>query len=489
MKRIWFILSIGFFWFLMPTQSVKAADVLVAYDSQNITAEGNQTLANVVQQLSSLNQTVTLQSIDAYRSGELNQYQGLVTVINWPNLTVTNNAFLRDRARFNGATVHIGANLMAAEQQQLQIKPEKVTHRQFEFQLPNNHVLLPFQDGIWQLVRDTSGPLIDQGTTVRYAYTSQRGNHGYVPFWQTGGVANVQATALLKQVFQSKVTTDKVLMLTQATPLNDMQVMRATIDYLAGLGVNYGISTTWTSDNTTSQAAKRYTWLLRRAEINGAQIYLKVNGTTATNLKAVLDQQLKSLTQAQVFPTGMTVSLNTATQVQRAETLKRYTDTLLVLPAADVGHLAAGTRLTAKKLYSGQSLSTPVAKTAVANPTALTLAMPTTAKELQAFKQQLTPLAADFSDTLPASTLRFGTHTFSYQGGQYLRDGETELINETSLSPAKIRRTRTQVSRLNRFFDVQSVVLSGVLLVVLGVLLILLLIGRHYYRGMFKQKK
>jgi len=85
--------------------------VMLVYDSQNVAQHDQTKVAAVQRLLTSFNVRVKTVLAADYHAGSLQHYQGVITMINWPQTDLNNAAFSRDRQRFKGIKLHIGPNL------------------------------------------------------------------------------------------------------------------------------------------------------------------------------------------------------------------------------------------------------------------------------------------------------------------------------------------------------------------------------------------
>lgn len=194
-------------------KTVQAAEnskqVLLVYDSQNVADHGQAKIAAVQRILTGLHVRVTTMAAEDYRAGELADYSGVVTLINWPQTKLDNAAFVRDRNRFNGPQLHIGMNLTATEAQRLHAHRTNLYQQQFSLQAAHQGVqqLLPFKTSLTTLTdlptdARTIGWLTPQSLNDRrYPYGTIVDRNGYLPFLSTGGYAFMLATQTIATLF------------------------------------------------------------------------------------------------------------------------------------------------------------------------------------------------------------------------------------------------------------------------------------------------
>lgn len=513
------LIGIGLLW-ATPVQAATPPKVLLAYDSQNINAKAEKQVDSLQRLLTSLNLEVHTIAIDQYHAGDLERYQfqGVVTMINWPQTKFKTDAFIKDRQKFSGIKLHIGPKLVADERAALGVDVKSVYHQQFNLVDDKLQQLLPFSSSL-QVVTHTNGQTF--GTLKaqtphnqpEYPYGIVSGKSGFLPYYQRSGLSFLVASRLISQLFLGETQTrPPLLTITNVTPLSDLKKLNQLSQFLYRQGLPFAVSATSIQFNTKLPAFHRYMVALQNIENRNGIVFLQTprvydtSKKTGKQLGQVMYQQLSDLTDNQVFPVGIsTANYWNQDTVYQTRALG-FSDHILLLPnPTDQAQVYAqqsnvsGVYQQAYYALAEHSLATVKSGTDLTQqyelgfsaPTAITLALPSTTKGLISMEKRIKHIRWHWYNPATANlttNLTLGRQTFRYQSGSYFLNNKLVVIPTLDVHQPTSKKKATYTAAMNGFFDFQSQVLVIFIIVALLVLSVFYFIGRRVYRNMFRRK-
>lgn len=498
-----------------PAQPAAAATpqrVLLAYDSQNVQAEKAGTVATMQQMLTSAGVAVHVTAIRDYKPGMLKDYQGVVTLINWADGALTNSAFTADRAAFKGAQLHVGPGLTAQEANRLGATVTPFYRRQFVVTTSTGPQLLPYSERLDALTTTQSGGktfgklTIQGGDNRQYPYGYVRNQAGYVPTFTGEGISFITTMQAVAALFtHNQAATGPLLTITGVTPYTDQRLLRKLGNYLDARSIPYVVSARSVAANTDLSAFATYAETLSMLTRGAGVVMLDMPelGSEATRAGQDLhDNLLATLTELgkkKVVPIGFSGPSDwNLDRTLRTRGLAASNVFLQLPPRAQSPTLHrddnAGTFALAYTSVSGASLASAKYGRALSDddqrfalPTAVTFPMATSAKTLRGLEQRISAFQYDWRNPRGINTeIRIGTLSMGKRNGVIYLNG----VQVTGgYHPEKaMRKPRKVVSRVNRFFKMQSVLLWGFFAVSLTTMAVLLLLGRRVYRNMYKRR-
>lgn len=514
------LLILGLLW-VVPAQAAVTPKVLLAYDSQNINEQAERKVDSVQRLLTSLNLEVHTIAIDQYHKGDLARYdfQGVITMINWPQMKFSSHHFVKDRQQFAGVKLHIGPQLAADEQQALDVQVKTVHHQQFYLTANRHQQLLPFSDSIQVVTQKNQGRAIGTLKTQtptqqsQYPYGVLNGHNGFLPFYQRKGLSFLAASQLISELFGEQAGQQAPLLtLTHVTPVSKLKYLNQVSQFLYQQGIPFAVSATSIQVNTDMPAFNRYMRALQKIENRNGIIFLQTpeiydtTKKTGPKLGKVMYRQLTDLTRHQVIPVGIsTVNYWNQDDVYRARALD-FSDYVLLLanPKAKAKVYArqsntGGVYHRAYYALPARSLATVKSGTDLTQqselqfnvPTAVTISLPSTKKGVASLKRQIkrtrwnwyNPATANFK-----TNLQIGNQAFRYQSGSYFVNNQQIVIPAMQVKQKKQSQPKPYKAAMNGFFDFQSQVLIVFIIIVLVILVVFFFIGRRVYRNMFRRK-
>ena len=509
------VACLGIGWGQTSPAIAASKRVLIVYDAINPTVDGQKKLAGLQQILASAGVATQTERLSDYHAGQLTTkaYAGVVTLINWPQGDLKNAEFTRDRAAFTGKKLHIGQGLSAVEARELHAVRRNVYHQQLILSAEGQQQLLPFSEDITLLKTQGKahryGTLRPQNQGIgRYPYGTVVGQRGYLPYFEASGFSQVLAAQTIAQLFGKQRQLQPLLTITGVTPYSDLKRLTTLAQRLNAAGIPFAISTTSVADNTSLAAFSRFAKALRIVENNQGIIFLQVPVVGAANkqsgslLEQTMVEELNQLGQRQVMPVGISApvywnqdkvfrkyglarSTNVLLLPNPATTTFAYQDNLGGRYAQTWTGISLNSLLTVK---DGQRVAVNQLKFPV--PTAVTVAFPTSRKQLVAITHRVTQLNVNWyqpQDSLQTK-ITSASATFAYKQGTYYLNGSPVTVGPEATGIPKYHFSQKRHVALDRYFKVQGNILLVFFTFTTIVLVTFLILGRRIYRRMFRRK-
>ncbi|TGD24384.1 hypothetical protein EGT49_03755 [Companilactobacillus suantsaicola] len=331
-------------------QSVEASDtsnrVLLVYDSKNDVKNDKVNIDALQRSLTSMNLRVkTLQQSD-YKKGMLSnkKYLGVITMVNWRQVGLTNQTFIRDRDNFSGIKLHIGEGLTSTEIKQLDSQVEKIYQQQLILSDGHDKETLPFKQSITVVTKvNKSAKQIgllstQQANQKRYPFGYINGKQGYLPFFSNEGLSLMVQTKMIAQLFNRIGKYQPLLTITNVTPYTNLATLDKLSLFLYKKEIPFAVSMTSVSDNAEMKAFDRFTAVLRNVENRGGIIFLQTP-TVSSGIDSdgqIINKNfltyIVSLARQQVFPVGISSEgFWNQDKILRTNSLK-FADHWLLLP-------------------------------------------------------------------------------------------------------------------------------------------------------------
>ena len=495
-----------------PVAAATRPAVLLVYDSQHSETAQDQPVADMTRLLLGLGQSVTQVALSQYHAGELNRkYTAVMRMVNWQASPQNSAAFDHDWAQFTGKKIHIGARL---PQDFIRTfgAGEQVTHLQLQLQDETTNVrqLLPFTATTWTLypaVADAVGRLQVQGTSQTYGYGLMTEDKAYLPFFDQNGLTGLLAQRLLARFLTGQAQKlAPALLITGVTPTTSPKQLRQVTTFLRQQGISFALSATLTAKHVRLPEHAAYLAALANSMQAGGQLiwqWPQLSQTIPADAKAVQRlylAQVKQAIQNGLYPSGISGDIRTAL-TPKLQALYRQTNTQWLLPSmptADASaHTVPQTANTTERAFWVMPLrrwqtieGANDGDSTAAAPLALQMALPTTAKALAQFKQDLRAYHGtwfDFSSDAFTNRLVAGNVTVTSQFGQYWRNGKPVTVASGDNPHQKRPQAKRISTRLNGFFNWQERFLLIFMLIMLVILAVLLRKGSKLYRDKFRR--
>ncbi|MQS75581.1 hypothetical protein [Companilactobacillus halodurans] len=508
-----FLLSIGIILTFVSSQTVRADvesdQVLLVYDSSN-EAENAQVKIDALQRsLTSMNLWVKTVNQKDYQKNMLNQhYLGVITMINWEQVGLHNQDFIKDRAKFSGIKLHIGNNLTDREISDLDVKVKRLYQQQLLLTSEGNKKLLPFSQNVTLVSKASStsdkvGTLKTQDNLTSYPFGFINGESGYLPFFSASGLEMLTQVQFLAKLFHRVGKYHPVLTFTNVSPYSNLDYLDELSDFCYQNQIPFAISTVSVSKNIEMKAFSRFTKVLRNVENRGGVIFLQMPEmvTTADSNGEILEQMMRkylvSLAKEQVFPVGISAKgfWNQDT-ILRSHSLQ-FSDNWLLLPneskplhlQEDNDAQVARQNLLALPAQSLNRL-TKTQETTFSAPMALTISMPNTKKSMQQAKSKINNLDLSWYDPVAdnlQTRIETDTTVVEYRGGDYFVNGKREAIQATNKVFNKQFSDGKPKSSFSRYFRIQGDILTVFFIIIMIIFIVFIFIGRRIYWNRFKR--
>lgn len=496
--------------FIYPS-SVEAASnrVLLVYDSENTAKDDYSKIDSIQRVLTSLNLKVKTVSQEDYYKGMLKpSYLGVVTLVNWRQVGLTNQNFIHDRQHFRGIKLHIGDDLTDSEATDLGGKRHKIYQQQLLLKDQGNQQLLPFSETMTVLSRlekttKNFGVLASQQKNERrYAYGVINNKDGYLPYFETSGLSFMTAVSAMAHLFNRNGNYRPLLTITGVSPYSNLKFLNQVSKYCYQQNISFAVSTVTVSANTEMAAYQQFTTVLKKIEDRNGMIFLQtpqVGGATsasAQELNERITSSIVAFANHQIYPVGISsAGYWNQDQVLRKEALIKANHWLL-LPSKTTTFVKQDNdaQIAQQSFFAMKASSLETIKRnndlEFAIPTAVTIPIPTSTAKMVDFKQQIQSLNVQWYNPVNQNLktkVDTGSTVVVYRAGEYFLNGQQKRITtEISSVNEKPEKAKTQ-PLFSRFFHLQGNVLMLFFAFVLIILLIFISFGRRIYWRMFRR--
>lgn len=253
--------------------------VLLLYDSlaKSTLREGN--IALLQQQLAASGAQVTLLSLDHYERGLLKAYAKVITVMNSPDLAVTNSFYLEDWENYRGDYLHVGFSLPAKAASELQA----------EFSIRNSgRMSLTFGDfsaeglavrGLplltsWAAGAKTYGQLAGGGERA-VPYAVSKGSTTYASYLEKGNISELAMAYVLRDWLGIAQAPRTYFLVKEVYPFSDLALLENMAERFYAAGIPFMVSVRPVFSNTDYPAMKRYLDALKVVQSRNGSILVQ----------------------------------------------------------------------------------------------------------------------------------------------------------------------------------------------------------------------
>lgn len=494
---------------MVPMNHVQASvqRVLLVYDAQNTSARGNQKIDILQRTLTALNLRVKTVAQTDYQAGMIKQghYTGVITMVNWSAVGITNKTFIRDRDAYRGIKLHIGDGLTAKEASELGATKMVLYQQQMALKTAKTSKSLPFKQAITVLTHQSSdavmyGRLVTPDGNVDYAYGTVNHHDAYLPFFNTSGIGLATSQQLLAHLFTKQTTNRPLLTIRKVTPYSNLTRLVSLSRYLRQQHIPFAISAVSVTDNSELAAYRTYTKALREVELNGGVVFLQtpqVGGASASDgtlLDRLMTGELVDLANQAVFPVGISSEgYWNQDAVLRKNALQKSSSWLLLANKTPTYLKQDNDAVVAQRAFAATPLKTVSAKMVsdFAVPTALTISLPTSKSQLRHVERTIVHAGFEWANLQTngyRSTIRTGTTELVYHDGKYYLNGHQQRVTRKVASPYKTPKPVATQPLFKGFFKFQGQFLTVFFGVVLIALVVFIIIGRRIYWRRLRRK-
>lgn len=486
--------------------------VLLAYDSLNVRDKGEEKISSLERLLTSLNVEVTTISIDDYKEKEVEQYTGLITMIQAPDLKIENQTFLKDRETYTGLKLHIGGNMPTSWQATAGIQLQSVIGESYTLSSSTNkaeetdgsspslEVAQSLPEGAPEL-----GMIDFENQMAPYPYAINNNKVAYLPFYQTNGLSFLLATQLVqKWIAPADAEPAKfspILVFTGITPFSNLDLLEYLADKMYAEGIPFVVSGTNVWVNTDLKAMDNYAETLRYVAARNGSFVLQTPeprglSKNKDDLNGIMNIMIDELVKRNVYP----ISISTPGYWNRdrfyQETALTFSDSVILLPNPANYQIKDANPMS--KVFSTTYYGLPAENLQEIDwegfgnqyfnmPTAITYDFPATGKELAVIEKELVKLPVLFKD-IDLTNHQVATATNKIQVKQKMVEvnGKRRF---TEAIPQERKKTENKGSEgsLAGFFNVQDKILTVIIIGVLFVLSIFFIVGYNLYRGKYRK--
>lgn len=262
--------------------AAKTPHILLLFDSLSQGSGGKGNVAELQQLLAAYSARVTVKHLSDYEPGSLPAYSGVITVVNQPELKMTNAAYLQDAAAYQGAVLHAGYTPPARVQQALGLKTGVWHGASATLSIGGfTGVTLPVE-GMPYIAASAGG----QGRTygewssadgsVQAPFAASRGSTAYLPYLKQGDFTAIAAGYVLKDWLKYAAEPHLYLVIKEIYPFSDLNLLERMAEQLYNHGIPFIASVRPVFSNTDFPAMKRYLEALRTVQSRNGSIVVNV---------------------------------------------------------------------------------------------------------------------------------------------------------------------------------------------------------------------
>lgn len=536
---ILFILFLFPFMIGMMSQTVHAETallspkkVLLVYDSlRKDNLEVEQNIHSLERLLSSMQYQVTSESMNEYKAGQIKKekYDAVITMINWAQMPLINETFIKDRDAYHGKKLHIGPKLTKIEKGNFPNQWD--TLYQQGCRIVDSH---KYYDEIIGLKKKLEVPIdvsedasypayldIDRGKGKRdsYPFGLHYKNNAYLPFYSDEGATFLASSELIAEWLGIKKSYNPYIAILGFSPLSNMKIAEKFAEKIKTIENDVILSAASTSTNNDLQTFKVYVSILKEfTEGNKVVVYLNVPalnnvGDTNNQLLNVMTQEVSAFIEDEIFPLGISAPAYWNFDTFYQNSALNFADATLLyeFDKTPVYHTRTTQALAYPLMFYNIDhkqlenvnwhINGKYTDFTFAMPTTISYNFPTSTKEMnREIKQILNDPFPPTDSYLYHFDTGVSTQTQNIRGKNgviTLNDTPVNNINFNQLkerhdkiekNTKKMKKqasTTVEKTMMNKLNDV----LVGVIVFTLIILIILLVIGRQFYLRMFKGSK
>jgi uncharacterized protein YdaL len=496
---------------LLPAASAQGAEapdkVLLLFDSlaKGTPREGN--VAELQRLLASRHAEVTLLSLDQYEQGAMATYDQVITVINAPDLSLADKAYLEDLEPFKGKYLHIGYNPPGKLKQALHLTVGQIygsgaslTAGSFQGEIPVRD--MPYIVG--SPGTQAYGNLVFNDSGQRAPYAVSRGNDTYVSFLEQGNISTLAMAEVLWDWLPTESPAQTYLVIKEIYPFSDLALLKETADRLYDAGIPFAASVRPVFRNTDYPAMQRYLEALKYVQSRNGAILLNSPvvmpsiSSSDHSLGEKMSGFIDLLTSNGIAPLGIGAEMYWAYDKEYATAGMGYFDSAVLFPDERIMHMEP---TNSSKGFSSSLYSVPLqflsglslnGKALPSFPldTAITVDLPVDADGLQVMLQRLKGYWISFADyKLSDHRTATNKNTITSSQGTLVINGSTlniDYIPSVEVD-SNYQYAQEQVKSFTRLFSVQNQFFIVAIIVSLLFFGGLLIIGYRMYRRKYME--
>ncbi|NIK69390.1 hypothetical protein [Paenibacillus sp. BK720] len=327
--------------------SVKAAKVLLVYDSLGVDTPAAGNIETLQRLLLSLGATVKTVSSDAYKPEMAEDYAKLITVCNTEDLC---GSMTRDITSFAGGWLHIGPNPPEMVRGKLALKTDMASRQSLKLSdggLFEEHIYVNRLAYITEGNGETYGQMTFSEGALQSPFAVSAGGYAYVPYFQSGNLSELAVASVLRAWLGVEAPTQSYLLVRGITPFIDPDKLEALSEQLYNAGIPFLVSVSPLFQNTDYPAMQRYLAALQTVQSYNGSVLVQVPTPTSAGqdpsiLKSQMNGFLNHLADAGIAPLGMTGDVKRAQEKEGREAGFAFSDTTILF-ANELGGTAGQT--------------------------------------------------------------------------------------------------------------------------------------------------
>lgn len=271
----------------------QTSQVLLVYDSLALGSQKEGNIEALKRMAAAFGASVTVQSLDQYVPGSISSYEYVIGVRNREDLMTDRGGFLQDLSAYEGAYLHIGANLPGAMRTVLQVKEEKRAQETISLsigQLAEPSIKVSGGHYITSYEGEGYGTIAMDGQQGTYPYGVRNGSIAYIPYYEKGNLSELALGYLLKDWLKSEKETQLYVLFTEIYPFSDLKALVRMADSLYDAGIPFIVSVRPVFSNTDYPAMKRYLEALKHIQSRNGSVVVQ-----APNVSATISQDMTTL--------------------------------------------------------------------------------------------------------------------------------------------------------------------------------------------------
>ncbi|MBT2290180.1 hypothetical protein J7E73_13710 [Paenibacillus albidus] len=338
--------------------------VLLLFDSE---AKGTPQEGNIMELqrlLAAYSIKVTVVSLDQYEPGGMAAYSHRITVINAPDIAVTNRSYLEDAGNYKGQELHVGYNPPDRLKQALKLSTD-IMHGGsvglFAGRLSGASLSVQEMPYITAAEgKKDYGRLVFQGVGLQAPYAVSAGRYTYVPYLEQGNVSVLAMAGVLREWLGSTAVPQTYFVLKEIYPFSDLALLEETAERLYEAGIPFIASVRPVFSNTDYPAMLRYLEALKVVQsrngsilVNAPVVMPSISGSDDT-LGAKMSGFVDLLVKNGIAPLGMGAEIYWTYDKEYAAAGMGWFDSAVLFPDERLMHRERTNRSTAfeSSLYS-----------------------------------------------------------------------------------------------------------------------------------------
>lgn len=484
--------------------------LLLVYDSLDTSGSGEEKISTLQRLLTSFNVVVTTISVEEYHENEMADFNGIITLINAPDLAIENLFFLKERDAFTGLKLHIGGNLPMKWQKQLGIELEQINGERGNLVSLSEKANEVMETELTVAVATKSTESAEEFGRIDFENHKELKPYGilnsstaYLPYLTPEGLSFILTSQLIQKWLNQNKTFYPMLVFTDVTPFSNIPLIKYLADQLYNAGIPFTLSATSVWQNVDLKAMKNYTDMLRYVASRNGGLLLKtpeVMGVSEEkhDLAVIMPKTIDELVADNVFPVGLSAPAYWNQDAEYQKDGLSYSSTILLLP--NPKNIQFRDKTMTAPVYDTTYFGLPISSLRAiewgtierhkfSSPTALTYKIPNTRKEWDSINKELNQLPFLFRGiNLRAHKVVTGSNRIEVENAILTLNGERKYPETMAKAVTENHAKKVKdTGSLTSFFNLQDKIFIVIISVTLFVLSIFFVIGYGLYKGKYRK--